>query len=469
MLVTMAGLALTAPSAVADTQIPDMLLHLDPGAGGKAYALVVEKISQQLLVYAYDGEFRQIAKLDCSTGKKPGDKAESGDGRTPEGVYFFTQFFPDRDLAPLYGTGAYPLDYPNLLDRIQRRNGHSIWLHGTNKPFKSFDSNGCIALQNHDLDQTGTFITLYRTPILIAERLNFVAPQSQEPVVQEVKSFLKRWQNALEIGSYQDFLSLYTSEFLPNIDWWPQWSQRRGAIASEAGGLRLELENLTIARDREHLVVLFDQYLRLGERRAPVATRKLYLRSIGDSLSIEGEEMPGSVAARMPAAVRNPLLTALQAIVNPQEPVSAKSAATAAKRGGERAAAPAQESAAAQRHKTDSSQAEIALFVELWIKAWSGKNNKAFAECYAEDFSAGSTSRQAFLDQKEQLNQKNERIRIAYSNLAIRREGRGMASVSFLQRYESSSYRAVGIKHLSLKQENGKWKIYRESWSKAKE
>ena len=40
------------------------------------------------------------------------------------------------------------------------------------------------------------------------------------------------------------------------------------------------------------------------------------------------------------------------------------------------------------------------------------------------------------------------------------------SSATFIQKYESSGYRAVGEKKLIFKRENGQWKIYRERWKK---
>ena len=125
-------LAATAPSlAAADGAaggtVPDMLLRL-AAEDAPAYALAVDKAAQRLYLYAYDarGGFRQAAAMPCSTGKATGKKEVAGDKKTPEGVYFLTAKFPDRDLSARYGIVAYPLDYPNLLDRQAGRNGHSI-------------------------------------------------------------------------------------------------------------------------------------------------------------------------------------------------------------------------------------------------------------------------------------------------------------------------------------------------------
>lgn len=76
-------------------------------------ALIVEKATQTLFLYKFDGKFNLETKMKCSTGKLKGRKSKSGDRKTPEGVYFFTGKYFEKDLAPVYGAGAFPVDYPN--------------------------------------------------------------------------------------------------------------------------------------------------------------------------------------------------------------------------------------------------------------------------------------------------------------------------------------------------------------------
>ena len=61
-----------------------------------AYAFVVEKASQTLWVYEWNNGFTVKHQLPCSTGETPGIKERAGDGKTPEGVYFFTKAFEKR-------------------------------------------------------------------------------------------------------------------------------------------------------------------------------------------------------------------------------------------------------------------------------------------------------------------------------------------------------------------------------------
>jgi murein L,D-transpeptidase YafK len=147
----LSGIRSGSAAASPDSGVPGYLVGFQDGAD-EEYAVIIEKKSQQLFLYGFqDGEFREILRFPCSTGKIPGRKTLSGDSKTPEGVYFFIKEHLDKDLSPIYGAKAFPIDYPNLMDRRKGRGGNSIWLHGTNKPLKKRDSNGCIVLEDADL------------------------------------------------------------------------------------------------------------------------------------------------------------------------------------------------------------------------------------------------------------------------------------------------------------------------------
>ncbi|UCG79592.1 MAG: L,D-transpeptidase family protein, partial [Desulfobacterales bacterium] len=129
-------------------RIPDPLISFSSEDGTPSYAILVEKETQRVMVYDCLDTFSLRHEFPCSTGEVAGRKQKSGDRRTPEGIYFFTAAFEKKYLAPIYGIGAFVLDYPNFLDRKFERAGNNIWLHGTDKPIKPRDSNGCIVMNN---------------------------------------------------------------------------------------------------------------------------------------------------------------------------------------------------------------------------------------------------------------------------------------------------------------------------------
>jgi lipoprotein-anchoring transpeptidase ErfK/SrfK len=80
---------------------------------------------------------------------------------------------PSRSWPTFYGSGAFPLNYPNEWDKHQGRSGSGIWLHGT--PSDTFArppraSDGCVVLTNQDLDLVAKNLQVGLTPVIISPR-----------------------------------------------------------------------------------------------------------------------------------------------------------------------------------------------------------------------------------------------------------------------------------------------------------
>lgn len=111
-----------------------------------------------------------------SIGLGGSGKRYEGDLRTPIGLYNINGFKSDDVLPKLYGTGAYTLDYPNLLDTLSGRTGSGIWLHGM--PHEQLsrppqDSEGCVVLQNELIDRLTDLIDPTNTPVLLSNTLKW--------------------------------------------------------------------------------------------------------------------------------------------------------------------------------------------------------------------------------------------------------------------------------------------------------
>ncbi|MFH1490864.1 MAG: L,D-transpeptidase, partial [Pseudomonadota bacterium] len=163
------------PSSVTPAQKPKTPLVPGPllkwPEKGSDYAVLVDKGAQKVWVYHRDDPYRPVKSYTVSTGENDGPKSRQNDRKTPEGIYFFTNAYVERELAPIYGPRAFPLDYPNPVDSIEGKKGYGIWFHGLNKPLKPKDTNGCIALENRDINELADYITLHDTPVVISSRI----------------------------------------------------------------------------------------------------------------------------------------------------------------------------------------------------------------------------------------------------------------------------------------------------------
>ncbi len=138
-------------------------------------AILVDKGRARL--YVYDGKEGLKESYNVISGKKKGDKEVRGDEKTPEGVYFFVDVIDGQELPSKYGVLAVTIDYPNPLDVAKGKTGFGIWLHATDDPSRlerPRDSRGCVVASNEDVLGIAEDIELGRTPVVIAEELDFI-------------------------------------------------------------------------------------------------------------------------------------------------------------------------------------------------------------------------------------------------------------------------------------------------------
>ena len=397
---------------------PEVLVWSDTGAVN--YFLIVEKKTQTILVYQYQDGYKLLHTLKCTTGKNAGPKALEGDRKTPEGVYFFIHKYHKKELAPIYGAGAFPTDYPNLLDTLAGRNGTAIWLHGTNKTLKPRDSNGCIALKNSDFRLVSKYISLNRTPMIITKDLSY-APLDQN-LQADVLQILTAWQQALSYGTYHQYLSFYSSEYLPDIDWWSQRS-KSNSVAIKIKDLLVFKTNIA---NKTTITAYFNEVMHRGPKKIIVGTRKLFfnknLKIIGDQYQL--------VAKTLKKDQKHPFIAASLYL---QHPSTLKS--------------------------------KIITMIDNWIKAWESKDILSYGDYYSDDFKSQNMNKKEWLKLKNRLNNVYSYIRVKRGEI-VTKQYKNSIIVEFIQHYDSPGLKASGNKRLTLKLEGGKWKIYRETWQK---
>jgi len=395
------------------------------------YVVLVEKGPQRLSLFKYDGSLSEVFRMPCSTGENQGAKVRSGDAKTPEGVYFFLKEHTRRDLAPIYGSRAFPIDYPNVMDAMVGRSGNAIWLHGTNKPLKPRDSNGCIVLRNKDIDRLAQFITLNRTPMIIVDTISKKPVVPNRKVRTEILDFVDAWIQAMESGTYHDYLTFYDAEFLPDLDWWMDWYRLRKGFRRNHVSFSIKTDDISVFQYNGMVTVLLDRQLAGPRGTTETGTVKLFLARRNGRFRIVGEDLQVLPKGLAEKQGDHPLVVAGRKI----KPSAIE-------------------------------ETEITDMVDGWLSAWSGKNIRAYGSYYAKDFkSEGGADRSAWLAYKNQLNRKYRYIRVTRDKMTIQKD-KNRRMVSFIQTYRSSRFKAVGVKQLILKREENQWKIYREIWKK---
>lgn len=130
-----------------------------------------------------DGELNKIKDMPCTTGMHGGGKLLEGDRKTPEGVYFLQGKATGGLDFDSFGNTAFPLNYPNPVDRIQGKTGNGIMIHGRGRSFGPRQTLGCVVLENDDVDTLDRHVRIHATPVVIAESVSLTGKAGPPPEI----------------------------------------------------------------------------------------------------------------------------------------------------------------------------------------------------------------------------------------------------------------------------------------------
>jgi murein L,D-transpeptidase YafK len=179
-----------------------------------------------------------------------------GDRKTPVGVYRLTSFLSDEALIDFYGLGAYPLNYPNVIDRQSARTGSGIWLHGLPKDVGTrplLDSDGCVVIDNQSFQAMGKFITTGITHMVLSE-----LPLSWTPVDevlqrrQDIESAFTGWREAWQAKDNAGYLSWYAEEFSDFSRNKRQWSDYKTPVNDGKRWIEVNASQVSFYADPIH-------------------------------------------------------------------------------------------------------------------------------------------------------------------------------------------------------------------------
>jgi L,D-transpeptidase YnhG len=192
-----------------------------------------------------------VADYYISVGKSGLEKQVEGDLRTPMGVYFITSNLDPKSLKDFYGSGALPINYPNVLDSKRGKTGRGIWLHGTppgqfSRPPLATD--GCVVLANPDLDQVIRTVEVRTTPVVIAQHLNWVTPNNARSAGKPFEEALTAWQSAKSSGNMDRVLSFYSPDFNSNGKTLSEWTPSLRSELDKVRGRTIQLKDLSLLR-----------------------------------------------------------------------------------------------------------------------------------------------------------------------------------------------------------------------------
>ena len=176
------------------------------------YLFVATKNTPTLKLYALEnGKWNEKLNINSLVGSKSGHKEKEGDLATPIGVYTLNARL--TNLPPYYGPLAFATNYPNLYDRLQKRTGYGIWIHGMPLDGNREEQNtqGCIAIENDKLSSVDQMIN-YRESLLITYENNKI-PEIKKEDLSKILADFYVWKNAWKVSDAEQYLGFYSKEF----------------------------------------------------------------------------------------------------------------------------------------------------------------------------------------------------------------------------------------------------------------
>ncbi len=269
------------------TQSPRYLWQLNPRQN---YAIVVDTQKSRLYVYENDataGRPRFVADYYVTQGKQGADKVAEGDKRTPIGVYHVTANLSRQKLADLYGTGAYPISYPNEWDKRQGRSGSGIWLHGT--PSDTFSrppraSDGCVVLANTDLNAVAKNLQVGLTPVIISNSVEWLSLDDWNKERTELNRSIDAWRSDWESRDTERYLRHYSRRFQANSQNFEQFAAQKRQVNAGKEWIKVKTDKLSVFRNpgkEEVVVVTFDQDYRSNNLSNVMKKRQYWIREEG--------------------------------------------------------------------------------------------------------------------------------------------------------------------------------------------
>jgi murein L,D-transpeptidase YafK len=226
---------------------PVYLLELPPE---QKYALVLDTSKSTLFVFEnLKSGPRYVADYYISVGKNGADKLREGDKKTPLGVYHVTSKMPRQKLTDFYGAGAFPINYPNEWDRLRGRNGYGIWLHGT--PFDTYSrppraSDGCVVLANEDLDDLEKYLQPGRTPVIIAESIEWTDRKAVSALRDELRRDIDTWRKDWESRDTETYLKHYSKRFTSGSTGFQQWATQKRQVNSAKSWIKVGISDTSV-------------------------------------------------------------------------------------------------------------------------------------------------------------------------------------------------------------------------------
>lgn len=178
---------------------------------GARFIFLSNKNTPNISLYKIEnGHLTLLTEASTIVGIGEGAKKVEGDKITPIGVYAFIDRLDKLDQY--YGPMAFATNYPNAYDKVLKRTGSGIWLHGLplNGNREEKNTKGCIAVENNFIHQFNKTIN-YKKTLLISYENQFIPVEKKDLAL--ILSTLYQWKEAWSKNDIKAYLSFYAPDF----------------------------------------------------------------------------------------------------------------------------------------------------------------------------------------------------------------------------------------------------------------
>lgn len=414
LLIGLITLALSAASGLAYA-VQDLPNHIFSRNGGNSTTVLVDKRTRSAYLVDLEQDEPRLTRSfdDLLFGEIDGEKIHEGDKRTPEGVYRITHYIPKDKLAPIYGDGAFPIDYPNTLDQIEGRNGSGIWLHGRDEsdPKKQV-TRGCVAFNNNQIGELRSLLQK-DTPVIITRKTEFIPvteyQQQREALFALFDEFIDAWQTG-DINKLSNYL--HPDFHSPGGIDREMWIERKAQLSQLYPKRRIETDDIyAFKEDGEQVVFDFTQFY-CADNINTRGKKKLFFKRVDGQLKLITESYSGLSTAAY----------------------------------------------------TDQ---KIDHFISDWLNAWRSKDLDQYLSFYGEQFKDSSgKDRAQWRDYKKTIFLERPDQQIQIADIKIQELRGNRYQIKFRQDYRSADYQDSGVKTLILEGCPGEFQIVAEKWRK---
>ena len=196
----------------------------------------------------------------ASIGKNGSGKNFEGDKKTPLGVYTLGEKIT-QPLSDFYGEGAFPIDYPNVYDKLLNKTGHGIWIHGTPKDTYSRapkSSDGCIVISNENFNTLESILKNKQTKVILS-KLSYDQYFTVENNIDKHNNFMsyfESWISNWTLKNYSEYIAFYDANAKYNSKAFEIWSSKKKKVFENTNDIQIAIDNLTIIdypEEEEHV------------------------------------------------------------------------------------------------------------------------------------------------------------------------------------------------------------------------